>query len=129
MNMKIILLEVPLPAYDFPFCLSLCICLCLSICFSLRHGGRSWQPSGEGKNGNKMFVRLFCYFRDRCIVFAHNCKFANSIQYVMQFISCNSAFLAQETLFLTPKALFLAKVFQKVRESQRILILQKNRVC
>ena len=43
-------------------------------------------------------VRI-CYFRDKCLVFARNCKFANSTQHNMQYISCNSALLAQETLF------------------------------
>ena len=37
-----------------------------------------------------------CYFRDKFVVFPHNCKF---IQYNMQYIPCNTALLAQETLF------------------------------
>ena len=47
----------------------------------------------------------------------------------MQYIPCNSAPLAQETLFLTPKALFLTKDFQKVLKSRQILILRQNSVC
>ena len=45
----------------------------------------------------------------------------------MQYIPCNSAHLAQETLFLTQnkKALFLPKDLQKVRKSRRILICGK----
>ena len=41
-------------------------------------GGRSWQPFGEGKNGQKPFRQAcICYFRDKCVVFARSCKFAN----------------------------------------------------
>ena len=44
-----------------------------------------------------------CYFRDKCFVFARNCKFANLTQYNynMQCVPCNTALLAQETLFLS----------------------------
>ena len=63
-------------------------------------GWQSWQPFGAGKNGHKIFrqMRIY-YFCDKCVVFAHNCKFAN--QYNMKYISCSSAILAQEALFLT----------------------------
>ena len=37
-------------------------------------GGRNWQPFGEGKMATKM---RNCYLCDICVVFAHNCKFAN----------------------------------------------------
>ena len=43
----------------------------------------------------------------------------------MQFTPCNSALLAQETLFLTQKGTFLSKEFQKVRKSRQILIRDK----
>ena len=67
---------------------------------------RSWQPYVEGKNGNKNFRQARIYFfRDKRAVFACNCKFANLTQYNMQYIPCNSAFLAQETMFLTKKKL------------------------
>ena len=42
---------------------------------------------------------------------------ANSIQYNTQYTSCNSALLAQETLFLTPKALFSPKIFRDLRKN------------
>ena len=72
-------------------------------------GGRSWQPFGEGKNGHKSFRQArICYFCEKCVVFACNCKFANSIQYNMQYVLCNSALHAQETLFMTQKSTFLA---------------------
>ena len=69
---------------------------------SCNQGGRSWQHFGKGKNDHKNFcqARVY-YFRDKCVVFARNCKFANLTQYDMQYMPCNSAFLAQETLFLT----------------------------
>ena len=42
-------------------------------------GGTSWQPFGERKIGHKIFVRhVFAIF-----VIAHNCKFADLIQYNM----------------------------------------------
>ena len=43
----------------------------------------------------------------------------------MQYIPCNSALLAQETLFLTQKGTFLPKDLQKVRKSRQILIRDK----
>ena len=77
-------------------------------CNSVRiaQGGRSWQPFGEGKNGLKNFRQpRICYFCDKYVVFARNCKFANLIQYNMQYVPCYSELLAQETLFLTQKSL------------------------
>ena len=55
---------------------------------------------------------LFLYFRNRYVVFARNFKFANSIQYNMQYIPCNNEILAQETLFC-PKKHFLAPSLPK----------------
>ena len=82
-------------------------------CNSVRiaQGSRSWQPFGEGKNGHRNFrqVRIY-YFRDKYVVFARNRKFANLTQYDMQYLPCNSAFLAQERLFLTKKAPFCPKI-------------------
>ena len=73
---------------------------------------RSWQPYVEGKNGNKNFRQARIYFfRDKRAVFACNCKFANLTQYNMQYIPCNSAFLAQETMFLTKKKTFFLPFF------------------
>ena len=67
-----------------------------------RQGGRSWQPFREDKNSHKSFRQArICYFRDKCVVFACNCKFANSIQYNIQYVPCNKALFAEETLFLT----------------------------
>ena len=60
--------------------------------------------SAKAKMAIKVFVRrVFAIFGDKCVVFARNCKFANLIQYDMQYTPCNSALLAQKTLFLTPK--------------------------
>ena len=65
-------------------------------------GGRNWQPFVESKNGHENFrqTRIY-YFRDKGIVFACNCKYANFTQYNMQYVPGNSALFAQETLFLT----------------------------
>ena len=50
-------------------------------------------------------------------IFATNVSFlcvtANFIQFNMQYIRCNSALLAQETLFLTPKSTYLAQRISK----------------
>ena len=46
----------------------------------------------------------FCDFRDKCVVFACNFKFANLIQYDMQYIPCNNALLVQETLLLSQRS-------------------------
>ena len=43
----------------------------------------------------------------------------------MQYLPCNSALVAQETLFLTQKGTFLPKDLQKVRKWQQILIGDK----
>ena len=44
----------------------------------------------------------------------------------MQYIPCNSALLAQETLFLTQKGTFLPKDLQKMRKARQILIRYKK---
>ena len=43
----------------------------------------------------------------------------------MQYIPCNSALLAQETLVFTQKGTFLPKDLQEMRKSQQILIHDK----
>ena len=53
---------------------------------------------------------------------------ANLTQYNMQYMQCNSVLLAQETL-LHRKTRFLPKDFQKVRKSQKIIILRQNSEC
>ena len=58
-----------------------------------------------------------------------NFKFANLVHYNKQYTPCIGALLAQETLFFTPKSTFLPKVFQKLRKSRQILILQQNSKC
>ena len=78
----------------------------------------------KAKIAMKIFVNRIYYFRDKCFVFARNRKFANLTQYNMQYILCNSALLAQETLFFTQKGIFLPEDFQKVRKSRQILISQ-----
>ena len=60
-----------------------------------------------------------CYFRNKCAVFARDCKFVNLIQCNVQYRPYKSAFIAIETLFLAPKKRFLPKVFQKVRKSRK----------
>ena len=70
-------------------------------------GGRSWQPFGESKKGNTIFCQAhICYFCNKRVLFARNCKIANFIQHDMQYVPSNSAFVAHETLFLTPKNTF-----------------------
>ena len=73
-------------------------------------GGRTWQPFIGDKNGHENFRQARIYnFRDKCVAFARNHKFANLTQKNMQFILCNSTLLAQETLFLTQKGTFFAQ--------------------
>ena len=48
---------------------------------SLRQGGRTWQPFVGSKNGHENFRQELIYnFRDKCVVFARNRKFANLTQ-------------------------------------------------
>ena len=93
-------------------------------------GGRNWQPFVESKNGHENFrqTRIY-YFRDKCVVFARKSKFENVTQYNMQYIPCNSALLARETLFLNQEGTFLPEDFQKVPKSRQILISRQKSVC
>ena len=44
-------------------------------------GGRTWQPFVGGKNGHENFRQARIYnFRDKCVAFARNRKFANLTQ-------------------------------------------------
>ena len=73
-------------------------------------GGRTWQPFVGGKNGHENFRQARIYnFCDKCVIFACNRKFANLTHWNMQYIPCNSALLAQETLILTQKGTFFAQ--------------------
>ena len=79
----------------------------------------TWHPSrvaelgslsSGAKNGNENFCQARIYnFRVKCVVFARNRIFAKLTQWNMQYIPCNSALLAQETLFLTQKGTFFAQ--------------------
>ena len=71
----------------------------------------------EQKWPQQFLSDVISYFRDKCVVFARKCKFTSLIEFKMQYISCNSALLAQETLFLTPKALFSPKIFRDLRKN------------
>ena len=47
----------------------------------IEQGGRTWQPFVEGKNGHENFRQTHVYnFRDKCVIFARNRKFANLTQ-------------------------------------------------
>ena len=51
---------------------------CLVKCLTLDQGGRTWQPFVGGKNGHENFCQARIYnFRDKCVIFARNRKFAN----------------------------------------------------
>ena len=60
-------------------------------------------------------------------ILASNASFLRVIANLqnMQYIPCNSALLAQETLFLTQKGTFLPKDIQKVCKSRQISIRDK----
>ena len=55
------------------------------------------------------FSSAYLLFLRQMRSFARNCKFAHLTQYDIQFIPYISALFAQETLFLTQKALFFAQ--------------------
>ena len=87
--------------------------------------GRTWQPFVGSKNGNENFRQARIYnFCVNCVVFARNRKFAKLTQWNVQYILRNSALVAQETLFLTPKGTFFD--LQKVRKWRQILIRDKR---
>ena len=81
----------------------------LSECHSLSASG--WQNLTAFRweqNWPQKFRQVrICCFCNKCVVVARNCKFANLIQYDMQYIPRNSALFDQETLFLTQKSTFL----------------------
>ena len=60
----------------------------LTLLFQLHHiscsycqGGRTWQPFVRSKNGHETFRQARTYnFRNKCVVFARNRKFANLTQ-------------------------------------------------
>ena len=66
--------------------------------------------SARAKMPTTFFQVHICYFRDKCVVFARYCKFANLTHYNMQYVPCNRALLAQET---PKKPLFLPKDLKK----------------
>ena len=70
-----------------------------TISYMGQQGGGNWKPFDEGKNGHKRFCQAhICYFGDKCVVFARNCKIAHLIQYNMQyarFLTQKSTFFAQ----------------------------------
>ena len=56
-------------------------------------------------SATKIIVRrIFVFCRDKCVVFACNCKFANLFQYIMQYIPCNTALLAKKKHCFDPKS-------------------------
>ena len=68
------------------------------------------SPSSGANNGNENFRQARIYnFRVKCVIFARNRKFAKLTQWNMQYTPCNSALLAQETLFFTQKDIFFAR--------------------
>ena len=83
------------------------------LCRPFQQGGRSWQPFGEGKNGQKNFRQSSIYFFcDKCIVFARNYKFANLTQYNLQYLPIMH-FLPKKHCFWPKIALFLLREFPK----------------
>ena len=77
-----------------------------------------WQQLAAFRRGQKFRQAHICYFRDKCVVFACNCKFANLNQYVVQYLPCYTVLLPQETLLLSQKSTFLPQVFQKVNHDK-----------
>ena len=56
-------------------------CTLLFVSGVVKQGGRTWQPFVGGKNGHENFRQARIYnFCDKCVVFAHNRKFANLTQ-------------------------------------------------
>ena len=72
-------------------------------CVRWRHA--EWQKLAASRrlqNLPQIFRQApICYIYDKLVVFARNCKFANLIQHIMQYMLCDSALFAHETLFLT----------------------------
>ena len=70
-------------------------------------GGRSWQASADAKMPLILSSGAYLLIRDKCVIFARNCKIAKSFQCNMQYIQCNSAFLDHKAWF------FIAFCFKK----------------
>ena len=76
-----------------------------------------WQKLAafwRGQNWPQKFLSgAYLLFLRQMRCFAFDCKFVNSIQYNMPYGSCNSALLAQETLFMTQKGTFFCPKISK----------------
>ena len=63
------------------------------------YGSAGWQKLAAFRRAHKWPQNFRqarnCYFCDVCVVSARNCKFTYLIWYNMQYIPCNSAYLAQ----------------------------------
>ena len=64
----------------------------------------------------KTFVKGVFYFRNKCVVFARNCKFAHLTQCNMQYIPYISALFCPNNTVFDQKSPFLPKDFKEVRK-------------
>ena len=108
---------------------------CMRFLFIQNYGGHGrvakvGSHSARAKMATKIFRHArICYSRNKCVVFARKCKFANLIQYNMQYIPWNTAHLAQETLFLTKKSTsFCPKTPQKCKIATNLNIATKKHI-
>ena len=94
----------------------------------LPQGGRTWQPFVGRKNGNDNFRQARIYnFCIKCVVFAQICKI-NSVKYAIY--PCNSALLAQETLFFDPKRHFCCpKISKKCVNRDKLAHVWASNFC
>ena len=84
----------------------------LTSCPKFRTGWQKLAASRRKQHWPQNFRQAcVCYFRDKFVVIARNCQFANLIQYNMHNVPCNSALLAQEALI--PKNHFYAQSLPK----------------
>ena len=80
-----------------------------AITFVICRGAEVGSLSARAKMATKLLSGAYLLFLRQMRRFCAYCKFANLIQYNMQYIPCNSALLAQETLLLTQKGTFFVQ--------------------
>ena len=76
--------------------------ICLIIAWNQPNSGcRTWQPFVGGKKGHENFRQARNYnFRDKCVIFVRNRKFANLIQKWPLYCPQGSGTLRQQLLMM-----------------------------
>ena len=70
-----------------------------------------------------------CYFCDKCVIFARNCKFAKLTKDIYHVFIYSALLASERNSVFDPKSTFFPKVFQRVCKTRQILISRQNSGC